>query len=73
MMKAILSAYFFFHWVTCLFSFLYDTIERDVAQTYGTINGMKTRPLYEKYNITFYGVCNIVTSLGSGDVYPATD
>ena len=72
-LKAAIATLFFAHWVTCLFLFLVTIIEREEKQTWATLLNLYQRPVYEQYNLGQYCVMNIVTSLGSGDMFPSTD
>jgi len=71
--KSVLFLFYLWHWSSCGWYYVNDTIEKDESFTWIDYNGINDSPLLEKYLYSVYFTMNIVTSVGYGDMFGTTD
>lgn len=61
------------HWSVCVWVFLIKVVECRFEMNWYYYFNLQNKTLWESYIRNFYAVVNIVSSVGSGDIWGTTD
>ena len=69
----ILSSLFYlillWHWTSCIWFFINDTIEKNYVMTWEKVNNLTDSPFTDRYVFSMYYVIKLVAGVGSGESY----
>ena len=71
--KNILFIFILGHLTVCSWAFLVGVIERNYAYNWYNNQNLMDKHYYEIYLRNWYAIANMVSSVGSGDIYGVTD
>lgn len=63
----------FGHWCVCSWVFTTSVIEQPLIMSWYRFFNLSEKKLWEVYIRNWYAIANIVSSVGSGDIYGTTD
>lgn len=61
------------HWCVCNWVFLTEVVEARFAMNWQKLFDLHEKQLWEVYVRNWYAIANMVSSVGSGDIYATTD
>jgi hypothetical protein len=61
------------HWCVCAWVFIIGTAEKKYAMNWLKYHHLKKENLGKTYLFCWYAIANIVSSVGSGDIFGTTD
>lgn len=72
-LKAGVLLFILWHWASCLWYFVNLYIDKESDFTWIEYNNLQGASFHKQIILAYYTIMNIVSTVGSGDVFPTTD